>query len=51
MDLWIKVVVTYPFVHTYAKLTIGRFAGGFLLHRGRFRSGLTTRARAFLSTG
>src|SRR5450755_3433034 len=25
--------------------------GGFLLHRGGFRPGLSTRARAFLSTG
>src|SRR6202795_688727 len=31
-------------------LTHSRF-GGFLLHRGRFRSGLLTRTRASLSTG
>src|SRR5450631_4210804 len=31
-------------------LTHSRF-GGFLLHRGRFRSGLLTGTRAFLSTG
>src|SRR5258708_36938457 len=31
-------------------LTHSRF-GGFLLHRGRFRSGLLTRTSAFLSTG
>lgn len=40
-----------PFVHTYAKLTIGSFTAGFLLHRGWFRLELAPKARAFLSTG
>ena len=43
--------VLVPFFHTYAKLTIDSFAAGFLLHRGRFHTGLATCARAFLSTG
>jgi hypothetical protein len=40
-----------PFLHTYAKLPIGSFAAGFLLHRGWFRLELAPEARAFLSTG
>ena len=46
-----KVMAVRPFVHTYAKLTIGSFAAGFLLHRGWFRRELAPKARAFLSTG
>jgi hypothetical protein len=51
MKAGVKVERALPFLHTYAKLPIGSFAAGFLLHRGWFRLELAPEARAFLSTG